>query len=75
MFLHIHPTKRASKADGIKFGLALVPGPRLNTFISKGLSLPAALASNSRFSRPVACSNGSFITANKENIFYYEKNR
>lgn len=58
----MHPTKRASKADGIKFGFSLVPGPRLNTFMSKGSSLPACLASNSRFSMPVAWSKGSLIT-------------
>lgn len=64
----MHPTRRASKADGTQFGLALVPAPRLNTFMSKGSSFPAALASNSRFSRPVAWSNGSFITVNKRQI-------
>lgn len=61
-YSHMHPTKRASKADGIKLGCALVPGPRLKTFMSKGSSLPAALASNSRFSIPVAWSIGSLIT-------------
>ena len=69
--LHIHPTNLASKADGIKFGESLVPGPLLNTFMSKGFSLPAALASNSRFSIPVAWSIGSFITERAEN----EKNQ
>jgi hypothetical protein len=58
----MHPTKRASKAEGIKLGFSLVPGPRLKTFMSKGSSLPAALASNSRFSIPVAWSIGSLIT-------------
>lgn len=53
------PTKRESKADGISLGCVLVPGPRLNTFKSKGSSLPATLATNSRFSKPVACSRGS----------------
>jgi hypothetical protein len=65
-YSHMHPTKRASKADGIKLGCSLVPGPRLNTFMSKGSSLPAALASNSRFSIPVAWSIGSLITRSKQ---------
>lgn len=67
-YLHMHPTKRASKADGIKLGCSFVPGPRLNTFMSKGSSLPACRASNSRFSRPVAWSNGSLITKNYKKI-------
>lgn len=58
----MQPTIRASNADGIRLGFSLVPAPRLNTFMSKGLSLPAALARSSRFSKPVACSTGSFIT-------------
>lgn len=56
---HTHPTKRESKAEGISLGCVFEPGPRLNTFKSKGLSLPATLATNSRFSKPVACSRGS----------------
>lgn len=38
-----------------------MPGPRLTTLRSKGLSLPASFASSSRFSKPVACSTGSPI--------------
>ena len=66
IYLHIHPTKRASKADGIKFGCSFVPAPRLNTFMSNGSSLPAWRASSSRFSIPVAWSNGSLITKSKQ---------
>lgn len=58
IYLHIHPTIRASNADGIKVGLSLVPSALGKTFISNGLSLPAAIAKRSRFSIPVACSSG-----------------
>ena len=64
------PTSLDSKADGISLGWALVPAHRLNTFISKGLSFPATLASNSRFSKPVACSMGSpRVTETKKLLF------
>lgn len=65
-YSHMHPTKRASNADGTKFGCSLVPGPRLNTLMSKGSSLPACLARSSRFSIPVAWSKGSLITEIRE---------
>lgn len=50
----MHPSMRASKADGIKVGLSLVPTPRLMAFMWYGSSLPAKAASNSFFSKPVA---------------------
>lgn len=55
----MHPIIRFSKWDGIRLGLSFVPGPRLKTFMSKGSSLPAALANSSCFSRPHAYSIAS----------------
>lgn len=66
--LHIHPTIRASNADGINVGFSFVPTPRLMAFMWYGSSLPANLANNSFFSKPVAWSTGSLKSTTKEKI-------
>lgn len=64
--IHMHPRMRASKADGIKVGLSLVPTPRLMAFIWYGSSFPANAAKSSFFSKPVACSIGSGNSENQK---------